>query len=217
MNPSVRYLIASCFAAALAASPASAGVILTQPAINNGGGLISAPFNGGYIRGFDDFKLNGNYTITSVSWVGDNFIPGTGTFQVGFTTDASQFYPNTSLFVNETVTPTRTTFGTFQDTFTATLPTPVNLSANTDYWISIFSNAANWGWSDASSSPMPGALPHGIAAGYVSSLNATNLDGVDLAFSLSGNPTVPAPEPATLALFGAGLIGAAKFGRRKRK
>ena len=209
----------SKYAAAIAAlvalaSPASATVLLSQLPSAAGGGVVSSPINGGgSAHSFDDFKLAANSTISSITWFGESLSGGTS-FTIGFSTDASQFFPSTTPFVSQSVTPTITSFASGIDQFTATLATPISLEGGTDLWITIFDPSGFfWVWDRATDAPSPGALPSGIAATEEAD-GSVLLQGLDLAFTLDGD--VALPEPGMLAMLGFGLTAIAWFRRRGR-
>lgn len=197
---------------------AAADVILSQPAPappENGFSLLSST---SFAVGFDDFKLPQADTITSVQWVGFNSLSPGASFTISFTTDSSpgSFFPNTTPFITETVTPTIATYTSEEDEFTAVLPQSVSLDAGTDYWISIYEPNEFWGWISATAAPDPGALPPGAAFDLVGGTRPAFI-GIDLNFTLIGQPTSQSvPEPASLALFGAGLASLIVLRRRQR-
>jgi hypothetical protein len=97
----------------------------------------------------DDFTLDENLQITGVCWIGGywNGPPYDGDFdwQVVFYTDfgdgskpgaavGTYFFPNAD--VNETFLDTNM-FGSYNYSYLAILPTPLNLAVGTKYWISI--------------------------------------------------------------------------------
>lgn len=215
----------SVLVAAVTAVPAGAVVILDQPAMPDVWGTTSAPsYPSGYIRAFDDFKLSADHTITKVSWVGD---VSAQPFQIGFATDAGGGLPNLTFFANETVSPSSAFTGAYSAIYSATLPTPVDLSANTDYWISIYSSYPFWHWDKASSAPAPGALAaaHSVAYLTVTGIPSWGRVGYDLAFTLEDNAVPPpppppppphaVPEPASVFLLACGL-GAIGLRRKRR-
>ncbi len=219
----MRVSLLAAFSVIVAATAsAQATVVVDQPAMVDVWGTTSAPvYPSGYIRAFDDFKLSADHTITTVSWVGD--VTGQP-FQIGFSTDAGGGLPDLTFFANETVSPTSNSAGAYSLIYTATLPTPVGLLANTDYWISIYSTYPLWHWDKASNAPSPGALPaaHSVAYLTVTGIPSWGRVGYDLAFRLEDNtapppPPPPAvPEPASLFLLAAGAIGL-RWTRKQRQ
>jgi hypothetical protein len=213
------YLVSAFCLTALLAAPASATVVVDQPGYINFPSAASGPsFSGGYVRAFDDFSLSGNYTITTISWHGWSVSPGT-TFEVGFATNMAPFFPDVGSLVSQTVVPTMTAVPgiPWESDFSVTLPTPVTLMAGTGYWISIFDPNGFWGWSQGDGSGTSGILPPGFEISYIATSSSPYLQfgSLDLAFRLEGDLSPAVPEPATLALFGAGL-GFAGLRRRRR-
>lgn len=215
MSSSLR-TIAAAVALAAAFIPAQASVIISQPGYVNGGGAGSGPWTivgRRDNRAFDDFTLSSSATVTTVSWMGDPVASGT-TFKIGFTTTVSTFYPNTTLFSDQTVTATQSSIpgAIYQSAYTAVLPTPVALSAGVGYWISIYNPTPGqlpWGWSAGDGSATVGVLPHPMSASHLNwpgVFDTVQLGAMDLSFTLEDNPPTPAvPEPASLVLLGAGL------------
>jgi len=82
-------------------------------------------------------------------------------------------------------------------------------AGGTTYWLSIVPDLAfppQWGWENSNV---------GDGAGVQTFFGSTGPITSDSAFTLNG--TVGAvPEPITLSLFGAGLVGAAAVRRRKK-
>ncbi|MGZ4789224.1 MAG: PEP-CTERM sorting domain-containing protein, partial [Terriglobales bacterium] len=83
------------------------------------------------------------------------------------------------------------------------------LTAGTQYWISVYPDLAfppQWGWSSGTG---------GDGLSYQDFFGARSPLAVDMAFALDGTTGPPTPEPSSLMLLGAGLLGFASKLRRK--
>lgn len=86
--------------------------------------------------------------------------------------------------------------------YLADLPSPITLPADTTYWLSLVNRAeinssGGWRWQRSSTSGMHARQIQWNP--WATSENGT------LAFQLTGLRSIPAPEPATVTLFGLGL------------
>ena len=177
---------------------------------------------------WDDFKLTSDSTIKEVWWRGGNAITGPG----GITGFSVRFYRSlpggsqpiisalpeseTSAdylkgydiqgLANETQIP-----GTYLSDYHITLPTALNLTGNTKYWVKITANMTSlpfWGLAQSTSS-----VGDGKNFRYFTGGPYFQLGSGDLAFQLRGSSVVP--EPASMAALATGLMFIAR--RRTRK
>jgi hypothetical protein len=85
-----------------------------------------------------------------------------------------------------------------------TLPEPITLQPDTRYWLSIGNSAGDWGWSSGNPDGFPAARDGDLWDIY----------GAPVAFQLTNEP-IRVPEPASVALFLAGLLSLGWLNRRK--
>ena len=201
-------------------SPAAAGTaVYDQPSDHPGGtGWASQddPGNVADFTAYDNFTLLSTTLITDAHWQGVYFNPaeqGTITaFTLGFWADAggqpgaqllTQTIPGTA---GETFVGLAGTFPVYD--YDTDLLTPFLAAAGVTYWLSIVPTLTfppQWGWHT-------GTGGDGVFV-QDTPIPARNVRAGDLAFSL----TVPAPEPASLGLLGAGLLGAAALSWYRRR
>lgn len=228
---------------ALTAFPLSAGVIYQQPPVyvapngaDNGFAWTStfSSTDGGY-QTFDNFTVAANSSVGAVQWTGfsrdlvnsanNPVLPATVTWDLSFFGDNSGA-PGASLYDAQepAASVTATRLGTtvragdtvYVYQFTATLPTPFSVAANTTYWFSPLSL-------QTSSNPIFVWLD-GTGGDGNSYQNALNPDGSvaqsfvrgeDRAFSLLSTPE---PKPAHLfAVLLLGILGWNRFRRDARR
>jgi hypothetical protein len=99
---------------------------------------------------------------------------------------------------------------------------PVNLDAGTRYWISILENdpstdLALWAWqfSHLGNDQVAVSTTNGSAWGHATVIGSPQ---VGMAFTLSADsPSAAVPEPASLALWGIGVVGVAIAAARRRR
>ena len=191
-------------------------------------GGANAGFNNQLIA--DDFVVPvGVSNLGSVTWTGvyrDGPAPAVGddVFTIRIFADNSGF-PSVTEHASETLSVTRTPSGIdlVPFSYTAVLSSPVSLTAGDTYWISLFNETTaltttDWAWGISSPILNPGNMRFsnditelgGLAGWFIP---VGQFDPPTLDFALSSAAAVPAP--ATLPLFGAGLLGIWVIGRRR--
>lgn len=205
-------LIGLTLVGALATTDANATVIYEQAPVgtkNTGATSSDSSYTRFNTTAFDDFRLSSASTVTSLTWMG-KVAPST-TFEIGFYADSSG-RPNTTPLFNITLDPviTQDSDFTFVYHYEADLGDGLFLEADTRYWLSIKDITQDlpiWGWLGDSG---------GSNLSRNDNTGAFRSSALNLFFSLRNDP-VAVPEPATLSLFGLGLIGLSLAGLRRRK
>ncbi len=157
----------------------------------------------------DVFSLTTSESITDATWYGyfsapkQGQIPGVVTnFDIRFYNDAGGTPVNSSPFSAQSVTAVSQGTGVITTgdnntvfSYSATLPTPVSISAGT-FWISIVENdpATSIGWEWAQTEPTVDDVGHNSTWHQNS---GWTLSSADRPFILSNNPN-PIPEPTTI-------------------
>jgi hypothetical protein len=170
------------------------------------------PAQGGvFARTYDNFTIAGGATITDVTWQGLTFNPATMNPNItGFTVEfwsnnpAGGGQPGTSLGSTHIAGNAGQTFvgleaGLFPTYNYSASVTPFVAMPGTQYWLSIVPDLTfppQFGWHSGTG---------GDGRAVQDFQGVRSILTSDLAFSLS-TPT-PAPEPASLALFGVGGLG----------
>lgn len=194
---------------AFSAPDTHATVIYEQAPVGTKNTPSSASNNQFNRTAFDDFTLSSASTVTSVTWMG-KVLPGTS-FEIGFYADSGSRPASTPLF-QLTLDPltTQDSDYSFVYHYQADLGAGLLLEADTRYWLSIKDVTPGfsiWSWlGDEGGSNL-------TRNDRTGSYSASRLN---LFFSLRSDP-VAVPEPATLGLFGLGLIGLSAAGLRRRK
>ncbi len=171
--------------------------------------------NGLYAQVYDNFTLGTSNTITEVTFAGGYFNPPQQGDITGFTVsiygDAAG-QPGSVLYTTHVS-------GTGGETFLGDFGGfPVytydiaglnfSASAGTQYWLSIYPDEGfppQWGWASATG---------GDGVSYQDFFGSRSQLAADMTFSLIGG-NVGTPEPSSLMLLGAGLLGFASKLRRK--
>ena len=166
----------------------------------------------------------GGTTIGGVNWWGGcasgSFSPTscpTGNFKLFIYSDASgspgaQLHEYNVGGANQAFVTTGVN-GYSEYSYSASIPA-LTLTAGTQYWLGIQDQTTSdfvWGWDTTSNAPDGLENEASFGAGSWTPFNA------DLAFNLTSASTSAVPEPFTLSLFGAGVVGAAALRRRKKK
>lgn len=183
---------------------------------------------GSGFRAFDNFTFSTDAQITSVSWQGiyignppTGTAPGPNTFQwdLGFFADSGNA-PGAAIYAFSlpaaSVTTTQIGSGMFESqavnlyAFEAALPLALDVGANTQYWFSPLSRAANFLFSPFFSWSPATATFDGYTFQTDNSGNIYSRPN-DRAFALAGTAMGSVPEPATwgLMILGFGAVGAA--------
>ena len=208
---------------ALAAGSAEAAVVYSQPSNNFGSfasqdDTSSSPGFGNFATTYDNFTLGSSANLQSVDFTGSYFNPpvqGTITaFTIAIYADSSNS-PGTQLY--STTVP-----GNGGETFVGidtlndlvySYAENISFSANagTEYWLSIVPDLAlfpQWGWENSN---VGDSLGYQKFFGVLSSITS------DSAFTLNDTPVATSvPEPFTLAIFGAGLLGLGALRYRRK-
>jgi hypothetical protein len=208
-------------AALLAAAPASAGVVYDGGAPDQSG-QIFAQFPNATAMSFT--VGSSNITVTGANWWGGCFPAttcGASLFDMAILSDNSGA-PGTTLLLGVSLDGNQTATGNLigppggqwdEYAYSADFGSSITLFANTTYWFGLEELNSEpggvWGQEQTSSAPAGAAL-------------SWYNDGAwgplpeQLAFQLTDTQKSDVPEPATLALFGAGLAGFAAMRRRKK-
>jgi len=175
---------------------------VNTPAVNSAGAGTA----------YDDFSLSGQAQVTSIGWIGDG-TRAPRTFQIsiyasvpGVPSNLPAATPVFQVTVTPTFVPDAVIFPISH--YTADLGDGVVLAADTVYWLSIRNVAtSHWGW-------------NGDGGGISVSQNSSGgyaFNAISPFFTLNGEfvtDVIAVPEPATIGLFAAGLLGLAAIRRR---
>jgi PEP-CTERM motif len=201
------------------ASSAQAAVVYSQP-WDGGSNLIASQNdttggNGNFATTFDNFNLSSSSLITDVAFTGGYFNPPSQGTITAFTLKVysdNSGVPGAEIYsvtVNNTANETFVADVNGFPIYTYDIPTSFIAAAGTEYWLSVVPDLGfppQWGWATGTG---------GDSAGYQCFFGACSAGGNDFAFTLNSGRSIPAPEPLTLSLFGAGLAGAVAMRRRR--
>jgi PEP-CTERM motif-containing protein len=177
------------------------------PALPNNPGL-SSPVNldlslGGH-RTADDFTLTEGHTITEVNWWGGCHLqaPPSSCLADGEDDFTFSFYDSVGNLPRNLLLETTGTMlvNTTGATYAASLDTPFEAIADTQYWLSIFNRALYqpWGWHNSASGNNTSASARNPA---LDEWNDVPGSRVDTAFRLA------IPEPSSLMLAAMAVVG----------
>ncbi len=178
----------------------------------------------------DDFMLDTVSAITTVSWWGGRGgnTPVIDGFHIRFYSDGidsstGQHFAD-QLLLEEIVSGDagQTSYNSETYSYSATLSTAFTALANQHYWLSIQADTQNdpndpwWGWQESNTTYLnPAEYNSSKYSHHPINQSPFYSGNHDMAFVLDGTPT-PVPEPATLLLFGTGLVGVIGKGRKRQ-
>ena len=209
--------------------PGYAGIIYSQAFIgtSTNNSYVTSAINGTDLDQwtYNAFTPTHSGTVSSINWQGQiqptaSIFDNTNEFVIKVYESPNN--PNT-LNINTKVIASITIPGNAGQTsianglynFNVNAFTPFAITAGTQYWMNIYASDgmayANWGWANGSGGT-------GITQDRVSGRAPGQWQDVQAgarAFSLNGTLIASVPEPATLVLFCAGLVGLGVFGKRR--
>ena len=194
-----------------------ATVLYNQPFDGTGNAYSSQNDTNGlglFAQVYDNFTLGSTNTVTNVQFTGEYFNPPQQGPITGFTVN---FYADAAGQPGALLQSTHVN-GTGGETFLCncggfpTFTYSINIAgftanAGTQYWLDVYPDLGfppQWGWSSGTG---------GDGISYQDFFGSRSQLAADMAFTLNGQTTTP--EPSSLMLLGAGLLGFASKLRRK--
>ncbi len=192
-----KQLLSSVLLAFFTVNATAAVISVGQSPVGGGEGPLSSSSSAAYNA--EDFKFNADVELSSISWWG-SYDGGKSTLESFGIQIFSSLAPETELaaysFSGQGVATSLVDY--YQSTiykYTLAISSPLSLSANTEYYLSIFNDdvsADDWYWTDSTD---------GDYKNWYLDNGWQEDNQINLSFQLTANTTTaPIPEPAPMAL-----------------